>query len=95
MPEVALPTKAKFGTPCTHCGRCCANEICDLMLAVAPDSQPPCPELGYSKDSNQFACRLVQVEQFTMPHAEWAITQALGIGRGCDSEDILEDNNHD
>ena len=81
-----LPNKADFGAPCTRCGQCGTNEVCDVMLAVNPDARPPCPELGYNRDRNEFACRIVQMEQFTEPHGKWPITKALGIGKGCDSK---------
>lgn len=83
-----LPTKAKHGDPCTRCARCCANEVCGVMLAMTPDATPPCPGLGYNRDHNLFSCRIVQSEQqFIEPQDNWLITQALGIGKGCDSDD--------
>lgn len=82
-----IPTKAKQGEPCTRCGQCCAHDVCGVMLAVNPDAKPPCPQLGYNRERNEFACRVVQLEQFIELRGNWPITAALGIGEGCDSVD--------
>lgn len=42
---------------------------------------------GYNRERNEFACRVVQLEQFIEPRGNWPITAALGIGEGCDSVD--------
>lgn len=90
QPEYNFPPKARRGSPCNQCGRCCANVICSLGLLAHPEAVAPCPELGYSAHTKKFGCRLVEIEQSVLPQDMWFCTQALGIGKGCDCLDEYE-----
>jgi len=60
---VKIPTKSKFGTKCSGCGICCANEICAIGKEAFPTAEHPCPGLTYF--DNRLWCRLVLIEKLT------------------------------
>ena len=78
-----LPDKAKFGTPCSGCGYCCGTEICLIGKEVFPNVEPPCPGLIYV--DNRLWCKFVIVEE--MHGLKPELTTALGIGKGCCTDD--------
>lgn len=81
--EESLPNKSKFGAPCSGCGTCCGSEICVIGREAFPDAEAPCPGLIYT--DNRLWCKLVIIEQLNGMNPE--IASALGIGRGCCSDD--------
>jgi hypothetical protein len=79
-----LPEKAKFGSPCSGCGNCCATEICGIGREAFPDAEPPCPGLAYF--DNRLWCKFVLTEK--MAEIEPLLATALGIGKGCCADDL-------
>ena len=89
--------KPPMGSPCNGCGACCLAETCAIgtdLLGYAS----PCPAL--ETDDGRYWCGLVRhPSKYLASHFPEAdrraldeflggmIEQALGIGRGCDSDD--------
>lgn len=90
MAALVLPpiiqAKPLFGEPCNGCGLCCAREVCGIGKMVHGDIEGPCPSLTYSAD--RFWCSLVVVEK--LAGLQPMIAEALGVGRGCCSDDELQ-----
>ncbi len=81
------PPKPKEGAPCNGCGFCCAAEVCPIGVRVFGTDVAPCP--GMTFRDGRFLCGVVLVENII---GGTEIANALGVGRGCDSEDFdLED----
>ena len=78
------PAKPEYGAPCNGCGFCCAAELCHAAEMVLGPGPGPCPLLSFH--DNRFWCSLVETEQSNA--LEPILTNALGIGSGCDVEDI-------
>lgn len=77
-----LIPKPRLGAPCNGCGLCCAAEVCGIgRLIYGEDCAAPCPALVLQ--GGQFRCEVVLVEAAS-PLPKRA-SEALGIGRGCDS----------
>lgn len=87
IPTPIIPTKSKFGTPCSGCATCCGAEICGIGKEAFPDAEPPCPGLMYF--DNRLWCKFVAAEELT--GMEPQLAAALGIGKGCCSDDWEED----
>jgi ABC-type thiamin/hydroxymethylpyrimidine transport system permease subunit len=88
MSAIVLPpiiqAKPSFGAPCNGCGLCCAEEVCGIGKIVHGDIQGPCPSLMFVGD--RFRCAVVMTELVAgMPPK---IAEALGIGKGCDANDL-------
>jgi len=81
--DVIIPKKSKFGTECSGCGSCCAAEICAVGKEAFPNAETPCPGLTYF--DNRLWCKFVLIEE--VAGLEPGITEMLGIGRGCCSDD--------
>ena len=81
--QTTLPDKSSFGTTCSGCGTCCANEICALGREIYPNAVTPCPGLIYFE--SRLWCKFVVAEELAKLEPE--IAQALGIGQGCCSDD--------
>ncbi len=75
------------GAPCNGCGACCVEQQCVIgqLWVKAPDDSA-CPAL--MRGGGRFACGLVvDPESFGLDAAAAdAIGDALGVGRGCDSD---------
>lgn len=85
-----IPDKPKFGSPCNNCGICCSTEICGIGKMVYGNDHPaPCPSLIpiESKQNKEiiFLCDFVIRENITA--SPKMISDSLGIGRGCCSDD--------
>lgn len=88
------PAYPGFGNPCNGCGQCCIERPCDLARDLAGVFEAPCPCLIDQGDRK--SCGLVVEPHKHIPALSgkpWAadfvggmISQALGIGRGCDAE---------
>jgi len=85
---IALPpviqTKPAFGLPCNGCGLCCAEEVCGIGKMVHGEIDGPCPSLVLIGEL--YRCGLVMAE--AIGNLPPLISDALAIGKGCDSEDL-------
>jgi hypothetical protein len=77
------PPKPAYGAPCNGCGFCCAAQVCAIGRVAFPGAAAPCP--GMLFDEGRFRCKVVLVEKAA--GMEPLIATALGIGKGCDSDD--------
>lgn len=88
------PEKPPMGAPCNGCGFCCAAEPCGVaveMIGADPD-EGPCPAMEFV--SGRFRCGLIlhpshyvaDVPAFADEVIGRMIADALGSGRGCDSD---------
>ena len=50
--------KPAYGSPCTHCGKCCEDQICPLGVHVLGQKEGPCPALQRDADGHS-SCGLV------------------------------------
>jgi hypothetical protein len=80
---IEKPKKSKFGNQCSGCGNCCAKEICAIGKEAFPHTENPCPGVVYAE--SRFWCKIVLTEK--MAKMETLIANALGIGKGCCSDD--------
>lgn len=76
--------KPKRGEPCTGCGLCCSEEICDPGLLVFQSNRTPCPAL--QEIEGQLRCVLVAVE--IASNLTPILQEGLGIGKGCTMDDF-------
>ena len=89
LPPVILQ-RPRYGEACNGCGLCCSLEPCGIAKARHGDIPGPCPELVY--DAGRYRCRLVLMETLATEMGlipgefQALVTEALGIGKGCDSE---------
>ncbi|GAI75613.1 unnamed protein product, partial [marine sediment metagenome] len=80
---------------CTHCGKCCQDEVCPVGEIFTRTTKPPCPALAKDRDG-KFWCGLI-VCPTTAMHAEtkfakhWAIViskylddHIFNFGTGCE-----------
>lgn len=83
---IALPylTKPRRGEPCNGCGLCCSIEVCAIGEKIFGDVSP-CPALKYA-DGRTY-CELVLMEKDENPRLPFMVHKALGIGKGCCSDD--------
>jgi hypothetical protein len=77
--------KPPFGAPCNGCGLCCRMQVCGIGQVAFPDAVAPCPALRF--DGRRYRCSLVEME--TDQGVPPVLANALGIGRGCCSDDDL------
>lgn len=75
-------TKPIYGAPCNGCGLCCRMEVCGIGKMAYPEASAPCPALRW--DGNQHRCALIEMEAAS--GLEPLMAEALGIGKGCDSD---------
>ena len=81
-----MTDKPAFGSPCNGCGLCCKMEVCGIGQSVFPGATAPCPGLRFN--GTAYRCAVVEAEAASgLPTL---IADALGIGKGCCSDDILE-----
>lgn len=84
------PEKPPVGEPCTQCGYCCAAEVCEVGKQLHGKTQPaPCPSMIF--DSGRFWCGAVLMADELEPMYGLAIRLKLGIGVGCDSNYLDEE----
>ena len=83
LPPV-IQTKPAFGLPCNGCGLCCAEEVCGIGKMVHGEIDGPCPSLVLIGEL--YRCGLVMAE--AIGNLPPLISDALAIGKGCDSEDL-------
>jgi hypothetical protein len=85
MIELPYLTKPRRSEPCNGCGLCCQVQVCDIGQQLFNVSDKgPCPGLIY-RDGRTYCGP-------AMGHkAGPIISRMLGIGRGCCSDDVLED----
>lgn len=79
--------KPRYGAPCNGCGYCCTKAVCDLGKEIlGENAEGPCDLLTY-KDG-RYWCSLVLAERVLVDggQAKPLLSDALGIGKGCDSE---------
>lgn len=73
--------KPQLGSPCNGCGFCCQQEVCELGILILGSTQAPCPLLHY--EGGRTWCGAVMVNQ----PIQQKLMDALGIGKGCCSDD--------
>lgn len=78
--------KPPFGSPCNGCGLCCMAEVCAIGRMAFPDAPAPCPALRFNGKMHR--CSLVEFEGEA--GIEPIFAEALGIGKGCCSDDAEE-----
>lgn len=79
-----MKPKPTEGAPCNGCGKCCQNEICGIGKEIYGEKvAAPCPAL--TLESGRYWCMFVLAEDMTGSPA--LIGNALGIGKGCCSDD--------
>lgn len=83
--------KPRLGSPCNGCGMCCIVESCPLSVEHF-GKLDACPAL--EKHGDRYACGLVTNASAYLGSPEFGdayigrlVGDALGIGRGCDSDD--------
>ena len=87
-----FPEKAERTMPCTGCGHCCREEVCQIgQLVYAPgDEDPwiegPCPGLVWKK--GRWWCMLVKAE--SAAPVKKLIAKVLDVGMGCTCGDIID-----
>lgn len=76
--------KPRKGDACNGCGLCCRMQVCLVgQMRHGPDTPAPCPSLVESHGRTW--CGVVIMEPAIGEGR--TIASALGIGRGCDSDD--------
>lgn len=80
---MTFPFKPPFASPCNHCGRCCAEQLCELGQLAFPGASAPCPGLDVREDVA--LCSLVITE--AAAGMEPMLAKSLGIGCGCSMAD--------
>ncbi len=68
--------------PCTRCGECCKEALCQAGIMAYGIQQVPCPAL--IKIAGEYACEIVITEKENQMCP--IIASALGIGKGCTNE---------
>jgi hypothetical protein len=87
LPPTIIP-KPRHGMACNGCGLCCTLEPCGIAKALLGDIPGPCPILVYQDGKYRCGYVLMEAEARAIkPDFEPLITNALGIGKGCDAED--------
>lgn len=91
--------KPKLHEPCNGCGMCCTVEPCQLAREMLDCTVGPCIAMEF--DSEKYICGLVKRPAWYMfkedrPESETGpisvmFANALGIGRGCDADDVERD----
>ncbi len=81
--------------PCTHCGKCCTEEVCPVGEIFTKTTKPPCQALAKDKDG-KYWCGIAVCPDTAMfaetPYAKhwaWKISEFLqknifNFGAGCD-----------
>ena len=90
--------KPKFGESCNSCGICCIVRPCQLSLEILGDLPGPCRAL--ESDGDKRVCGIIKrpawymfkedVEDDMTDYLSTIFSMALGIGIGCDSDDLDE-----
>lgn len=86
------PMKARHGSPCNGCGWCCAMKPCGVANDLLSQTEGPCRAL--EPHEGAFRCGLMVRPSRYLDTPESGdsflggiIAEALGAGRGCDSDD--------
>jgi hypothetical protein len=99
--QLSYITKPIRGEPCNGCGLCCSLEVCGIGIKVLGlGTTAPCPALEY--DNGRTFCGLIRNPakwsergDSTDPlfgHFSNMVSNALGIGKGCCSDDPHSEN---
>lgn len=85
------PEYPGYGKPCNGCGFCCAAQPCGLAEEFLGAKEGPCPAMEFA--DGRFRCGLVAHPSDYLGFPDFGnelvggmIAEALGIGKGCDSE---------
>jgi hypothetical protein len=85
------PEKPAEGHPCNGCGMCCAAEPCGIAVEFLGATEGPCPAMQF--EGGRFWCGMTRTPGAYMGAPDFAdgilgpmFAEALGIGRGCDSD---------
>ena len=73
--------KMDKGKPCTQCGTCCKNEVCEMGIYVYGKHKAPCK--GAKFHDNKYWCECIEAAQ---GQTKLMLIWRLGIGTFCDSE---------
>ena len=73
---------------CSKCGRCCAEQVCEIGIWLFGDDNTPCRALVPS-DNNKWLCGVILHSGIIHKSLPDFFAHALGIGRGCDNEDFV------
>lgn len=85
LPPFDIIPKPEYGSPCNGCGWCCHSAVCYLGQEAfkIKEEQTPCPAMMFI--DNKVRCGLVIGEK--VGGMSPMLHDALGIGKGCDSDD--------
>jgi hypothetical protein len=91
--------KPKLYEPCNGCGMCCTVKPCMLAQKVLNCMNGPC--IAMESDGEKMVCGLIKRPAWYMfgedrPESETGklsvlFANALGVGRGCDADDVGRD----
>ena len=94
-----MPSKPKIGAPCNGCGMCCTVQPCALAVVFLDCTEGPC--IALELDGEKMVCGLVKRPAWYMFGEDRSVSetgrlsvlyaQALGIGRGCDADDVARE----
>lgn len=92
-------SKPKLNEPCNGCGMCCTVEPCQLAQEMLNCTTGPC--IAMESDGEKKVCGLVKRPAWYMfgedqpesqtGHLSVMFANALGVGRGCDADDVGRD----
>ena len=83
--------------PCTHCGKCCQEEVCPVGEILLRTTTPPCPALAKDK-KGEYWCGLVVCPETAMfaetdyakywsrKLGQFLESNVFNFGAGCDRE---------
>lgn len=73
---------------CSNCGRCCAEEVCEIGRWLFGDDNNPCRALVRA-DNNKWLCGVVLSSGKIHKGLHLFFVYILGIGKGCDNEEFV------
>lgn len=87
LPPIDIIPKPKYGNACNGCGWCCHSAVCYLGQEAfkIKEENTPCPAMMFI--DGKVRCGLVEAEKEL--DGEPLLAKALGIDKGCDSDDIF------
>ena len=86
LPPFDIIPKPKYSSPCNGCGWCCHSSVCYLGQEAfkIKEEETPCPAMIFI--DNKVRCGLVEGERIV--GGKQLLSEALGIGKGCDADDF-------